>query len=50
MRWRDLDRGFDVPLKVRGDPFQLGELVPRRFLEVLEGSDAGWDVVGQRSP
>ena len=42
----DLDRGFDVPLKVRGDPFQLGELVPRRFLEVLEGSDAGWNVSG----
>ncbi|MEE3368023.1 MAG: PSD1 and planctomycete cytochrome C domain-containing protein [Planctomycetota bacterium] len=42
----DLDPGFDAPLRVRGDPFQLGTPVPRRFLEVLEGSDASWDVVG----
>ena len=42
----DLDPGFDAPLRVRGDPFQLGDPVPRRFLEVLEGSDTAWDVVG----
>ena len=42
----DLDPGFDAPLRVRGDPFQLGAPVPRRFLEVLEGSDTAWDVVG----
>ena len=32
-------RGFDVPLSVRGDPNQPGDLVERRALENLGGAD-----------
>ena len=34
----DIDPAVDVPLRVRGDPFKLGDRVPRRYLEVLTGS------------
>ena len=42
----DLGDGFDVHLKVRGNPEDLGEPVPRRYLEVLSGSDQGLAVHG----
>jgi len=42
----DLGAGFDVPLKVRGDPEELGEVVPRRYLEVLCGTDRALEVRG----
>jgi hypothetical protein len=35
----EFDRGFDVPLRVRGNAHQLGEFVPRRYLEILGGTD-----------
>jgi len=34
----EFDRGFDVPLRVRGNAHQLGEFVPRRYLEILGGT------------
>jgi len=42
----DLDDGFDVPLKVRGDPENLGEPVPRRYLTALSGTDHGFETRG----
>jgi len=42
----DFDEGFDVHLKIRGDPENLGERVPRRYLEVLSRSDRGLEVRG----
>ena len=33
----DINRGFDVPLRIRGDPFQLGAKVPRQYVSVLAG-------------
>ena len=33
----DLNPGFDVPLRVRGDPFKLGDRIPRRYVHVLAG-------------
>ncbi|HIG05668.1 MAG TPA: DUF1549 domain-containing protein [Planctomycetes bacterium] len=35
----DAPHGFDVPLSVRGDPHQPGDLVERRALEYLGGAD-----------
>ena len=35
----EFDRGFDVPLRVRGNAHQPGEFVPRRYLEILGGTD-----------
>ena len=35
----DAPHGFDVPLSVRGDPHQPGELIGRRALENLGGAD-----------
>jgi hypothetical protein len=31
----DTEETVDMPLQVRGDPYNLGEMVPRRFLSVL---------------
>ncbi|MEX2260945.1 MAG: PSD1 and planctomycete cytochrome C domain-containing protein [Bryobacteraceae bacterium] len=35
---RDIENPIDLKLHLRGDPYNLGEPVPRRFLPVLSGS------------
>jgi len=51
--WTRLDyrigQAIDVPIHIRGNPSREGQIVPRRFIEVLDRSDphAPWDNRGR---
>jgi len=42
----DADPGFDYRLNIRGDYDQLGDAIPRRYLEVVDGSTKAFGVSG----